>query len=74
MITQKEFDEFVKHYNWEVIKNPDYRVGQAFINWCPAVNRQQIAESGGQDVDSTAKMFYNTSNEECWTIIRKYVK
>jgi len=74
MISQDQFDEFVKYYNWQILSTPDYRVGQAFINWCPAVKRQQIAESGGQDVDSTAKLFYNTSNEECWDYIRKFIK
>jgi hypothetical protein len=70
MITQKQFDEFVKHYNWEVLKYSDYRVGQAFINYFPAV----IRTADGGEVDDSAKLFYNTSNEECWTIIRKLIK
>jgi hypothetical protein len=74
MITQEEFDEFVKYYHWEYLRNPDYRVGQAFINWCPAVKRQQIAQEGHQDVDSTSKLFYNTSNEECWKYIKGFIR
>jgi|APCry1669189567_1035234.scaffolds.fasta_scaffold00213_7 hypothetical protein len=74
MLSPQEFDEFVKHYNWEYMRNPDYRVGQAFLNWCPTIIRKQIATESGQDVDSAAKLFYNTSNEECWNLIRKYVK
>ena len=70
MITQNQFDEFVKHYNWEILKNSDYRVGQAFINYFPAVLRT----SDGAAVDDSAKLFYNTSNEECWNIIRKHIE
>lgn len=71
MITQNQFDEFVKHYNWEILKNSDYRVGQAFINYFPAALRKV-----GRDieVDDSAKLFYNTSNEECWNIIRKHIE
>ena len=69
MITQTEFDEFVKHYNWEILKNSDYRVGQAFINYFPSVKR-----AGRVMVDDSAKLFYNTNNEECWNMIRKFVK
>ncbi|CAB4126034.1 hypothetical protein UFOVP181_204 [uncultured Caudovirales phage] len=72
MITQKEFDEFVKHYSWEILKYPDYRVGQAFINYFPTVMRPMSRDD--IVVDDTATLFYNRNNEECWTIIRKYVK
>jgi len=69
MITQDEFDEFVKLYTWEVIRNADYRVGQAFVNYFTAISRAEDFS-----VDETTNLFYNTSNEECWAIIRKFVK
>ena len=69
MITQKEFDEFIKHYNWEILRNPDYRVGQAFINYFTAISR-----ANDFSVDESTNLFYNTSNKDCWNIIRKYVE
>ena len=33
MITKKDFEEFEKDYLFQVIKNPTYRYGQAFINY-----------------------------------------
>ena len=65
MITHQEFDEFVKHYCWMILKYPDYRVGQAFINYFPAFRR---------DIDISANLFYNTDNAQCWEIIRKYIE
>ena len=72
MITQKQFDEFVKYYSWEILRTPDYRVGQAFINYFPTVMRPLSRED--IVLDDTAVLFYNNNNEECWNIIRKYVK
>jgi hypothetical protein len=33
MISQERFKEFEQFYLFEVIKNPDYRYGQAFLNY-----------------------------------------
>ena len=48
-----------------ILKHPDYRVGQAFINYFPAFRR---------DIDISANLFYNTDNAQCWEIIRKYIE
>lgn len=66
MITQEQFDEFVRHYNWEVIRNADYRVGQAFVNY---FNNATL-----ESIDTQYRLFYNTNNEDCWKTIRKLVK
>jgi hypothetical protein len=36
-ITLAEFEEFEKQYMFEVLKNPDYRLGQAFSNTFPEI-------------------------------------
>lgn len=32
MITQADFENFERYYTLQVLKNPNYRYGQAFIN------------------------------------------
>ena len=36
-ITMQEFEAFEKRYMFEVLKNPDYRLGQAFTNTFPEI-------------------------------------
>ena len=47
-ITLQEFEEFEKQYMFEVLKNPDYRIGQAFYNSFPkiAVSMEQDGDIG----------------------------
>ena len=42
MISKKEYEEFLKDYTVEVLRNPDYRLGQAFLNYFPAVDLQLL--------------------------------
>jgi len=47
-ITLQEFEDFEKQYMFEVLKNPDYRIGQAFYNSFPkiAVSMEQDGDIG----------------------------
>ena len=45
-ITMQEFEVFEKKFVFEVLKNPDYRLGQAFYNTFP-----EIAVSMEEDGD-----------------------
>jgi hypothetical protein len=36
-ITMQEFEEFERQFIFEVLKNPDYRIGQAFYNTFPKI-------------------------------------
>ena len=59
-ITMQEFEEFEKRYMFEVLKNPDYRIGQAFYNTFP-----EIALSMEEDGDigySQASRLWNCKN------------
>ena len=59
-ITMQEFEEFEKQYMFEVLKNPDYRLGQAFYNTFP-----EIALSMEEDGDigySQASRLWNSKN------------
>lgn len=59
-ITMKQFEDFEKQYMFEVLKNPDYRLGQAFYNTFP-----EIALSMEDDGDigySQANRLWNSKN------------
>ena len=59
-ITMQEFEEFEKQFVFEVLGNPDYRIGQAFYNTFP-----EIALSMEEDGDigySQASRLWNSKN------------
>lgn len=62
-ITENEYAKFLEHYTWEKLKNPDYRIGQAFLNYFPDVSKFYISQgSEGQDEE------YRLWNE--WNVTR----
>lgn len=38
-VSKEQYEEFKKHYAWILLKAPDYRLGQAFLNYFPEVSR-----------------------------------
>ena len=59
-ITMQEFEVFEKKFVFEVLKNPDYRLGQAFYNTFP-----EIAVSMEEDGDlgyAQANRLWNSKN------------
>ncbi len=46
MISKSEYEEFEKHYVWVLIKAPDYRLGQAFLNYFPEINKLEVLAIG----------------------------
>ena len=71
-ITKEEYQAFQKHYAWALLKNPDYRFGQAFLNFFPSVYKEY-----GNDGDLgalEALTLYNSWDQEwCQTIIDKWL-
>ena len=43
----QEFEEFEKRYFFEVLKNPDYRLGQAFINDYRDISNSMMGDEEG---------------------------
>ena len=39
-VTKDEYDEFLKDYAWELLQNPEYRLGQAFLRFFTWVDIQ----------------------------------
>lgn len=43
-VTQEQYQEFLKHLAWQRLKSPDYRLGQAFLNYFPHISAALIAD------------------------------
>ena len=73
MISQQQFEEFLKDYTIEVLRNPDYRFGQAFLNYFPAVDRLMNNDGDLGAADAT-KLYYTTDNNEARELIERFIK
>lgn len=71
-ITMKQFEEFEREFLFEQIKNPWYRLGQAFSNQFP-----ELANSMEQDGDNgyraAVKLWNSNSREEILEILDWYI-
>jgi hypothetical protein len=46
-ITPEQYAQFQEHYAWQVLKSPDYRLGQAFLNYFPEVGQAMRSNEDG---------------------------
>lgn len=51
-ITKQQYEEFLRHLVWVRLRAPDYRFGQAFLNYFPKIRK--IMEDDG-DLGSRAE-------------------
>jgi hypothetical protein len=49
---------------------PDYRVGQAFLNYFPDLDKEMVNESWANEF----KLYHEKSDDVCWAKIRGMVK
>jgi hypothetical protein len=71
MITQKQYKEFMEHYAWQLLKSPDYRIGQAFLNYFPEVSTNLASRHEGTLLEM--KLYYETNNERAKWLINQWV-
>jgi hypothetical protein len=43
-ITPAQYQEFQEHLVWQRLKSPDYRLGQAFLNYFPHISKALIED------------------------------
>ena len=43
-VTKEQYQEFLKHLAWQRLQSPDYRFGQAFLNYFPQVSAALIKD------------------------------
>lgn len=71
-ITQYEYAKFLEHLVWQRLQSPDYRLGQAFLNYFPHISKALI-----EDEDFGTLYEYNLFNEindlQAQKIIDKWV-
>ena len=60
-VSKAEWAEFQKHYAWILLKAPDYRLGQAFLNYFPDISKEMI--NGGSNGTLAEYRLYNESDK-----------
>ena len=70
-ISDAEYKEFLKHYSWQLLKAPDYRLGQAFLNYFPDISRT-MTNDGDLGAMDEQRLFYTTDKVEAQAMIDRW--
>ena len=60
-ITPKQYQEFIEHLMWQRLQTPDYRMGQAFLNYFPDISTNMANSKEGTLLEM--KLYYETDEE-----------
>jgi hypothetical protein len=71
-ITQEQYQEFLKHLAWIRLQAPDYRIGQAFLNYFPEVSTY-MSRQGREGSLAEMKLFYENNDLQAQKIIDNWV-
>lgn len=71
MITPQQYETFQQYYAWQLLKSPDLRLGQAFLNYFPEVSRDMASQDDGTLLEM--KLFYETDVEDANRVINQWV-
>ena len=71
-ITREQYEEFLKHLAWMRLKAPDYRFGQAFLNYFPEISKN-MRRDGDNGVIDEMNLFYETNDLAAQGIISKWL-
>ena len=73
-ITKSQYEEFLKHLVWQRLQSPDYRFGQAFLNYFPEI-RKIMEDDGDHGHQGSYVLFYEewepTARMKCETWVEK---
>ena len=61
-ITPNDWEQFKKQYIFEYMRNPDYRFGQAFLNYFTDLSKYLIAN--GERGESLEQRLWNAKTQE----------
>jgi hypothetical protein len=70
MITQQQYQEFLEHYAWQLLRSPDYRIGQAFLNYFPDISKT-LAHTDGAIIE--IQLYYETDTERAKWLINQWI-
>ena len=71
-ITMQEFEEFEQDFVFEVLKNPTYRIGQAFYNRFPKI-ATSMEEDGDRGYMAGTHLWNSSKREEVLKLIDWYI-
>ena len=71
-ITREQYEEFLKHLAWQRLQSPDYRFGQAFLNYFPEISKN-MRRDGDNGVIDEMNLFYETNDLAAQGIISKWL-
>jgi hypothetical protein len=72
IVTKQEYQEFLEHYTWQMLRSPDYRLGQAFLNYFPRIGTA-MKNSPSPDIQRHEIMlYYMTESQDAQHIIDMY--
>jgi len=71
-ISKAKWAEFQEHYVWQLLSTPDYRLGQAFLNYFAEVDKIMNADGDLGMRDSIA-LYYAINNDEAMTLIYRWL-
>jgi hypothetical protein len=71
-ISKERWAEFQEHYAWQLLQSPDYRLGQAFLNYFNEVDKimQDDGDLGRQD---SVQLYYETDNAMAQRLIDQWL-
>lgn len=72
-VSRERYQEFLEHYAWQLLKSPDYRLGQAFINFFNEVDKM-MSEDGDLGKQDAVMLYYETDNNQAQTIIDRWLQ
>ena len=73
MISRLDWEEFLKAYTWQLLKNPDYRLGQAFLNYYTEIN-QMLENDGDLGRQLSTQLFYEKDLVRTYAIIGQWIE
>jgi hypothetical protein len=71
-ITMQEFEEFERQFLFDVLKNPDYRIGQAFYNSFPKIV-VSMEEDGDLGFAAASHLWNSNKRDEVLKLIDWYI-
>jgi hypothetical protein len=71
-ITQEQYQEFLKHLAWTRLQAPDYRIGQAFLNYFPEVSTY-LSRQGKDGTLFEMKLYYETNELQAQKFIEEWI-
>lgn len=71
-VSKDEYADFLKHYAWQKLQSPDYRLGQAFLNYFPRISKLMI-EDGDLGTLAEYRLFNETNDAKAQDQIDRWI-